>query len=105
MCVTAVGDRAFRRLCAALGRDDLAADPRFAGADGRRERREELGAALEAALAGLTTEVAVARLDAAGVACEAVAPRCYLPELFFQPWALETQRVFAHDHPAHGPDP
>ena len=63
----------------------------------------ELGTALAGALAGLTTADAVARLEAGGVPCEAVAPRSFLPDLFFEPWALDARRVFAHEHPAHGP--
>jgi crotonobetainyl-CoA:carnitine CoA-transferase CaiB-like acyl-CoA transferase len=57
---------------------------------------------LAAALAGLTTAEALTRVEAGGVPCEAVAPRSYLPELFFEPWALAAGRVFAHEHPAHG---
>lgn len=103
LCVTAVGDSAFRRLCRAIGADDIAADERFADELGRRKHRAELGAALEAWFADSTTTDAFERLDAAGVACEPVAAESYLPELFFQQWALDAERVFEHEHPAHGP--
>jgi crotonobetainyl-CoA:carnitine CoA-transferase CaiB-like acyl-CoA transferase len=39
-------DRMFRRLCPALGRDDLLEDPRYATNDGRVEHRAELDAEL-----------------------------------------------------------
>lgn len=88
VCVAAVGDRAIDRLRGALGGDTVASD--------------ELGPALERAIGELTTADAVVRLEAADVPCEAVAPTSYLPELFFEPWALDAERVFAHEHPEHG---
>ncbi len=50
--VVAVGnDGQFARLCAAVGRPELADDPRFAGNAARLAHRDALNAALEAALA------------------------------------------------------
>ncbi|NYI75857.1 CoA transferase [Nocardioides panzhihuensis] len=43
-------DRMFERLCAALGLEDLAADPRFRAMQGRIDGRQELTSALEARL-------------------------------------------------------
>jgi itaconate CoA-transferase len=50
-----------------LGNPALAGDPRFMGADGRAGRKGELEPAITAALGALTTEEALARLDAAGI--------------------------------------
>ncbi|WP_116996935.1 CaiB/BaiF CoA transferase family protein [Desertimonas flava] len=90
ICLAAVGSGSIGRLRATFG-----CDASIGAAD--------LGAVLEREIAGMSTAEATARLEAAGVACEAVAPTSYLPELFFEPWALESERVFAQEHPAHGP--
>jgi formyl-CoA transferase len=64
----AVGnDAIFARLCAAIGRPELAGDERFATNAARLERREELGAILEAAFAGSTAADWVQQLSEAGV--------------------------------------
>lgn len=66
--VVAVGNEAiFARLCAAIDRPELAADPRFAHNEARLDHREELGAALEEAFAAAPAADWVARLGAAGV--------------------------------------
>jgi crotonobetainyl-CoA:carnitine CoA-transferase CaiB-like acyl-CoA transferase len=64
----AVGsDGLFARLAAAIGRPDLAGDPRFATNAQRLAHRDALAAELAAALATDTAEAWVARLRAAGV--------------------------------------
>jgi CoA:oxalate CoA-transferase len=67
--IAAGNDALFGRLCAAVGRADLAADPRYASNSSRTRHAEELKADLEAALgrhpAGHWIEV----LEAAGVPC------------------------------------
>lgn len=66
--VVAVGtERQFRELCGALGRDDLAADPRFASNGERVRHRPELRAELSAILGGLSRLEVVTRLRARGV--------------------------------------
>jgi crotonobetainyl-CoA:carnitine CoA-transferase CaiB-like acyl-CoA transferase len=60
-------DTLFRRLCGAIGRDDLPRDERFAGNAARLEHRDELTAELEAAFAAAPADEWVARLGAAGV--------------------------------------
>ncbi len=50
-----------------LHRPDLATDPRLAGNAGRAAHRPELSGIIEATLAGLTTEEALARLERAGI--------------------------------------
>jgi crotonobetainyl-CoA:carnitine CoA-transferase CaiB-like acyl-CoA transferase len=64
----AVGnDAIFARLCAAIGRPELATDERFATNVARIERREQLGAILEGAFHAEPAAEWVARLSAAGV--------------------------------------
>ncbi|AVH98213.1 dehydratase [Streptomyces cinereoruber] len=63
-------DREWRRLAGqVLGRADLADDPAFATNAARVAGRAATDAAVAAALAPLTAEEALARLDAAGIAC------------------------------------
>jgi len=59
----------WERLCAALGRDDLARDERFANGLGRLQNKEALFEELGAAFAADTSERWIARLRAAGVPC------------------------------------
>ncbi len=61
------GDSIFRRLMAAIGRADLAADPALAHNDGRVRRVEELDAAIAAWTAQRPIAAVLATLDAAGV--------------------------------------
>ncbi len=44
--IAANGDSIFKRLCAAMGRDDLGSDPALAGNAGRAKRADELDAAI-----------------------------------------------------------
>ena len=61
------GDGIFRRLMTAIGRDDLAADPRFAHNDGRVAGVEQIDAAIEAWTSQRSQDAVLAVLDAAGV--------------------------------------
>ncbi len=68
--VVAVGnDGQFARLCRAVGRDELAGDPRFATNVDRVANRDELAALLEEALAARGAADWVAALAEAGVPC------------------------------------
>jgi crotonobetainyl-CoA:carnitine CoA-transferase CaiB-like acyl-CoA transferase len=62
-------DRQFAALCAALGRADLAADPRFASNDLRVRHRAALDAEVAAALRTRPSAAWIAALEAAGVPC------------------------------------
>jgi crotonobetainyl-CoA:carnitine CoA-transferase CaiB-like acyl-CoA transferase len=66
------GDRHWPELAAALGRPDLAGDPRFAGSKARRANGRELIAELDAIFAGRTLEQWAGVLDEAGVWWERV---------------------------------
>ena len=83
-------DALFRRLCAAIGRPELAADERYADNRARLEHRDALTADLEAAFAGADAAEWVARLGEAGVPAgpindigEAFA---FAEELGLEPW-------------------
>ena len=60
-------DALFRRLCAAIGRPELAEDARYADNRARLEHRDALTTDLEAAFAGADAAEWVARLGEAGV--------------------------------------
>jgi crotonobetainyl-CoA:carnitine CoA-transferase CaiB-like acyl-CoA transferase len=67
IAIAAPNDGLFRALCATLGREDLAADERFASNAGRVEHRRELIQELQDRLRERPAEDWVERLDAAGV--------------------------------------
>ena len=68
--IIAAGNNAlFGKLADAVGRPDLAADPRFLSNEDRIANVDALQAELEAALAGITVESWLGRLDAAGLPC------------------------------------
>jgi len=62
-------NRLWERLCAALGDETLASDPRFDQPHKRVEAREDLQARIEAVLATGSTDVWVERILAKGVPC------------------------------------
>jgi crotonobetainyl-CoA:carnitine CoA-transferase CaiB-like acyl-CoA transferase len=67
VAVAAANDGLFARLCAALGRPELAKDERYRTNDRRVEHRDELAAELGAVFATRSSGEWVERLDAAGV--------------------------------------
>jgi crotonobetainyl-CoA:carnitine CoA-transferase CaiB-like acyl-CoA transferase len=67
LAVAVGNDALFSRLCAALGRPDLAADPRFASNALRLEHQDALAAELGAVFAGGPASEWVERLRSAGV--------------------------------------
>jgi crotonobetainyl-CoA:carnitine CoA-transferase CaiB-like acyl-CoA transferase len=73
------GQRDWRALCGEIGRPELAADPRYASAAGRRAGAEELDAALAAFTRALPMHEVEARLQAVGVPASAVqnSPECW----------------------------
>jgi len=81
--IGAGNDLHFRRLCEALGRDDLAADPRLASNAGRVRNAGQLAAELEATLTGRPVAHWLRRLRAAGVPAAPV---------------LTVEGVFADEH-------
>lgn len=80
--ITAMGDAVFARLCAAMGRDDLAADPRFAKAKQRVGNVE----ALDAIIADWTSTLPRARLEALLVEAAVPATRIFtMADIFADP--------------------
>jgi crotonobetainyl-CoA:carnitine CoA-transferase CaiB-like acyl-CoA transferase len=67
VAVAARHDDEWRRLCAAIGRDDLAADAALAALPGRVAQRERVHGAVAAWTSGRTPDEATAALQAAGV--------------------------------------
>ncbi len=65
--IAANGDGIYRRLMAAIGRDDLGSDPALAGNAGRVARVAEIDAAIEAWTAPRQVDAVLAVLDAAAV--------------------------------------
>jgi crotonobetainyl-CoA:carnitine CoA-transferase CaiB-like acyl-CoA transferase len=87
--VAAVDDRDFARLCAAIGSDALARDPRFSTPSARRQHDDELARALEAALATRDATTLERELTAAGVACVRSYPGSHAAYVFDSPWSRE----------------
>ena len=73
VAITASDDRAFRAMCAALGLDELADDPRFASNPQRLENIEVLTAVLSARTKQLPLAQLMALMTDAAVPCGAVA--------------------------------
>jgi crotonobetainyl-CoA:carnitine CoA-transferase CaiB-like acyl-CoA transferase len=67
LMIAAGNDGLFARLCAALGLDRLASDPRFATNPARVERRSELAKMIGERIAGERTADLLERLEEAGV--------------------------------------
>jgi formyl-CoA transferase len=65
--IAANGDSIFKRLCAAMGRDDLGRDPSLADNAGRAKRADELDAVIGAWTAGQDAAALLRILDAAQV--------------------------------------
>ncbi|HZS85566.1 MAG TPA: CoA transferase [Stellaceae bacterium] len=69
MIIAAGNDGLYLKLCAALGRPDLAQDPRFATNDLRNRNGDALRAALDPLLRGKPTAEWIAILEGAGIPC------------------------------------
>lgn len=98
--VGAANDRLFGALCAAVGRPDLPADPRFAGRVERLEHRAALIAEIERTTLTEPRAVWLERLDAAGVPS---GPINDYAEALADPQALARDMVVDLIHPGAGP--
>jgi crotonobetainyl-CoA:carnitine CoA-transferase CaiB-like acyl-CoA transferase len=72
MMVTLVNEPQYKRLCAVIGRDDLAGDPRFADFAKRADSAEPLMAQLRDVFLSETTEVWLGKLHAADIIAERI---------------------------------
>ena len=97
--VGANNQRLWERLCAAIGRDELVSDPRFATNEARMEHRPALAAELEAALADRSTAEWVGALLEAGVPA---GPIHDYREVFEDPHTLAREMMVELEHPVEG---
>ncbi len=99
--VIAVGnDAIWRRFCPAIGRPELAEDPRFATNRDRLANYAELRTALEAVLATRTRADWTARFHAASVPCGSVRD---VAEVLADPHLHAREMVGTLEHPTVGP--
>jgi crotonobetainyl-CoA:carnitine CoA-transferase CaiB-like acyl-CoA transferase len=92
-------EQSYQRLVDALAAPELRDDPRFRTNALRVANRAAINAAIEARLAGGTTEYWIEKLNAAGVPCGRVMG---LAEVFADPQVTNQQMVLTQDHPGHG---
>ena len=97
LCLAALTEDAWQALCAALGRDDLAADARFADPRARAASDVALVAELTGVFAARSAKDWFALLDAAAVPCEVCDPD-YVLRLFADPDAEQRQLVASFPH-------
>jgi crotonobetainyl-CoA:carnitine CoA-transferase CaiB-like acyl-CoA transferase len=97
----AVGnDDQYRRFCAALGRDDLAEDPRFATIPVRSDNRRALGDEIEAEISKWDACELLAKLEKAKV------PACFVndyEQVFADPQSIHRGLTMTQSHP-YAPD-
>lgn len=97
LCVAVLTDTAWQSLTAAIGRDQLATDERFATAAARAEHDGELAVELAAVFLGRAAADWFATLDAAGVPCE-ISDQDYVLRLFADPDAERHQVTASFQH-------
>ncbi len=92
-------DTLFRRLCDAMGRPELAADPRYAGHAARGENQAELDALVGAWTGTLEADALLALMETSGVA----AGRVYrAPDMLADPQFAARQAIVDVPHPVFG---
>ena len=100
--IAANQDSVFQRLCAAMGRPELAADPRYATHLARGERQTELDALIEA----WTRERTVAEVEAAMIEAAVPAGKIYrAPDMLADPHFAAREALVELDHPRWGKVP
>jgi len=97
--IAAASDVQWARLARALGHEEWLTDPRFAKPLGRLQHRAELGAEIDAALAGRDACDWAERLSAAGVPA---GPVFDLAQVFSDPQVLAREMLVAMPHPEVG---
>jgi crotonobetainyl-CoA:carnitine CoA-transferase CaiB-like acyl-CoA transferase len=100
MMVTLVNEAQYKRLCAAIGRDDLASDPRFADFAGRADSADALIPQLREVFLTTPTEAWLTRLHAADI----IAERILNPGEWLRNVHVEaTKAAVCQDTPGVGP--
>lgn len=102
IAVAVFGDAAFGRLTAALDLPDLAADARFTSTRARATNAAALAETLTVRFAELKSAQAFELLDGHEVPAEIPLDYPIMPELLWEEWALDSQRVVEHHHPEYG---
>ena len=97
--VAANQDSVFRRLADAMGRSEMAEDPRYATHGARFENQDELEREIEAWTTAHTAEEIDRILNAAGVVC---APINSIADIFADPHAWEREMLVEHEDPELG---
>jgi CoA:oxalate CoA-transferase len=97
--VAAGNDALFAKLCAALGREALAADVRFRTNEARTRHVEALAAALEAVFAVRASAEWLERLEAAGIPC---GPLNDVAQVLEDPQVRARNMVVTADDPVAG---
>ncbi len=92
-------DTLFRRLCDAMGRPELAQDPRYAGHAARGENQAQLDALIGAWTATLDADALLALMETSGVA----AGRVYrAPDMLADPQFAAREAIVEIPHPVFG---
>lgn len=99
MVIACPKQKFWERLCEALGRGDLAQNPRYADFAGRREHREELQGIIGPILMEKTSSEWIDALAAAGVPC---GPVNSIPEAMADPQTSARDMIVEYAHPAFG---
>ena len=89
----------YKGACQALGRPDLAEDPRFATRDARLRNADAQRTEFAAILKPMTTVDAISALEAADVPCARVLSR---EEVFTDPQVLHNRIIVDETHPTAG---
>jgi crotonobetainyl-CoA:carnitine CoA-transferase CaiB-like acyl-CoA transferase len=92
ICVAALFEPEWKSFCAAVGRPELAREPRYGSHFGRIDYRDELAAILEPIFKTRTADEWFERLDRAGVPCE-VSNQGYWRKFLQDEWCLKSGRV------------
>jgi formyl-CoA transferase len=93
------GDNVFSRLAEAMGRPDLAADPKFVDHAARGLNQTELDGIIAAWSAGSSLDDLLARLEDAGVPCGRV---FRAPDMLEDPQYQAREAIVSVDHPVFG---
>ena len=92
-------DTLFKRLCEAMGRPELSADPRYAGHAARGENQAQLDGLIGAWTSALTADEVLALMEANGVAAGRV---CRAPDMLDDPQFAARGAIVETPHPVFG---
>jgi crotonobetainyl-CoA:carnitine CoA-transferase CaiB-like acyl-CoA transferase len=92
ICVAALFEAEWKKFCDAVGRPELAREPKYSSHFGRIDYRDELAAVLEPIFKTRTADEWFERLDRAGVPCE-VSNEGYWRKFLQDQWCVESGRV------------